>query len=74
MTTPPTREAESGWLYVLAALVFAVVGGVAFATDTEAGALIGIAVLSVSSLVATVGVIAIGVTVGVRRARQLDEG
>lgn len=72
MTTPPTREAESGWLYVLAALVFAVVGGVAFATDTEAGALIAVVVLSLGSLVGTVGVIAIGVTVGVRRAREID--
>lgn len=68
-----TREAESGWLYVLAALVFAVVGGLAFATDTEAGALVAVVVLSVSSLVATIGVIGIGVTVGVRRARQVDE-
>lgn len=73
MTTPPTREAESGWLYVLAALVFAVVGGVAYASETDAGAVIAAVVLSLGSLVATVGVIAIGVTVGVRRARQLDE-
>lgn len=69
---PPTREAESGWLYLLAAAVLGVVGGIAFVSGSDVGALIGTIVLGVGSLAATIGTVAIGVTVGVRRAHEID--
>lgn len=65
------RVPESGWGFILIGAIVAVLGALGVIGNTESTA--GWIALGIGQTLTLVGVVAVGVTVGLRRASYLDE-
>ena len=68
------RVPESGWGFIAIGLIIGILGALAVISDTESAG--GWIVFGIGQTLTAVGVVAVGVTVGTRRAaylRQFDQ-
>ncbi|MGB0189444.1 MAG: hypothetical protein ACPF9W_00560 [Nocardioides sp.] len=67
---PKPRVPESGWPVILMGVILSGLGATVIAADGDA-AFLGWALLAVGAAVAQIGIVAVGVTMGLRRADYL---